>query len=215
MLLALHQGRPQHRELLVEVLWPEARLKLGGAQSAGRGLQHPPVPGVGRRDRGSHPPAGGRVRAGAAGGGGRRDHLRADHRGGTHRLGAPPPDSASGRPRSLPGEPLPEVGPADWVVEERDRLRLLAAGLAAAAAADAIALADHGVAIDLGATLGEPGRLSRPGLAAADRDVRGGRRPERGRGGARRPPAGVGRPRGRPPACRRRSSAAVRRSVVR
>ena len=47
------------------------------------------------------------------------------------------------------GELLPEVGPADWVVEDRDRLRLLAAGLAAAAAADAIAVADHGAAIDL------------------------------------------------------------------
>ena len=35
------------------------------------------------------------------------------------------------------------------MVEDRDRLRLLAAGLAAAAAADAIAVADHGAAIDL------------------------------------------------------------------
>ena len=29
MLLALHQGRPQHRELLIEALWPEATLSSG------------------------------------------------------------------------------------------------------------------------------------------------------------------------------------------
>ena len=58
-------------------------VELGGPQSAGRGLQHPPVPGGGRRGRRSDPPAGRRVRAGAPGSGGRRDRVRADRRGGT------------------------------------------------------------------------------------------------------------------------------------
>jgi DNA-binding SARP family transcriptional activator len=47
------------------------------------------------------------------------------------------------------GELLPEVGPADWVVEERERLRLLAATVASAAASDAVTTGDLGRAIDL------------------------------------------------------------------
>ena len=149
MLLALHQGRPQHREPLIEALWPEATLSSGV-----RSLQV----------------AVSSIRQCLAVGGGLGDPIR--RQGDAYELvlaGAVVDVATFERTieeaRHLPrgaalttrrvaldlylGELLPEVGPADWVVEERDRLRLLAAGLAAAAASDAIALADHEAAIDL------------------------------------------------------------------
>jgi DNA-binding SARP family transcriptional activator len=149
MLLALHQGRPQHRELLIEALWPEATLSSGV-----RSLQV----------------AVSSIRQCLAVGGVVGDPIR--RQGDAYELvlpGAMADVTAFERTveeaRHLPrgaaltvrqaaldlylGELLPEVGPADWVVEDRERLRLLAAGLAAAAAADAIAVADHGTAIDL------------------------------------------------------------------
>jgi DNA-binding SARP family transcriptional activator len=149
MLLALHQGRPQHRELLIEALWPEATLSSGV-----RSLQV----------------AVSSIRQCLAVGGLVGDPIR--RQGDAYELVLPGavvdvirfermieesrhlPRSAALAARRVAlelylGELLPEVGPADWVVEDRDRLRLLAASLAAAAAADAIAVADHGAAIDL------------------------------------------------------------------
>jgi DNA-binding SARP family transcriptional activator/tetratricopeptide (TPR) repeat protein len=149
MLLALHQGRPQHRELLIEALWPEATLSSGI-----RSLQV----------------AVSSIRQCLAVGGLGGDPIR--RQGDAYELMLPgavvdvitfertieesrhlPPGAALAARRVAlelyRGELLPEVGPADWVVEDRDRLRLLAASLAAAAATDAIALADHGAAIDL------------------------------------------------------------------
>ena len=149
MLLALHQGRPLHRELLIEALWPEATLSSGV-----RSLQV----------------AVSSIRQCLAVGGMVGDPIR--RQGDAYELVLPGAvvdvttfertiEEARRLPRSAAltarrialelylGELLPEVGPADWVVEDRDRLRLLAASLAAAAAADAIAVADHGAAIDL------------------------------------------------------------------
>jgi DNA-binding SARP family transcriptional activator len=149
MLLALHQGRPLHRELLIEALWPEATLSSGV-----RSLQV----------------AVSSIRQCLAVGGLVGDPIR--RQGDAYELLLPGAvvdvitfertiEESRHLPRSAAlaarrdalelylGELLPEVGPADWVVEDRDRLRLLAASLAAAAAADAIAVADHGAAIDL------------------------------------------------------------------
>ena len=149
MLLALHQGRPLHRELLIEALWPEATLSSGV-----RSLQV----------------AVSSIRQCLALGGVLGDPIR--RQGDAYELVLPgavvdvtafertieearhqrPGQALAARRTALDlylGELLPEVGPADWVVEDRDRLRLMAAGLAAAAAADASAVDDHGAAIDL------------------------------------------------------------------
>ncbi len=149
MLLALHQGRPQHRELLVEALWPEATLSSGvrslqvAVSSIRQCLAVGGVPGDPIRRQGD---AYELVLPGAV------IDVTAFERtieGARH---LPREDALRARRAALDlylGELLPEVGPADWVVEDRDRVRLLAAGVAAAAAADAIAVADHGTAIDL------------------------------------------------------------------
>ena len=149
MLLALHQSRPQHRELLIEALWPEATLSSGV-----RSLQV----------------AVSSIRQCLAAGGVMSDPIR--RQGDAYELVLPgaavdvtaferiieesrhlrTEDALAARQTALDlyrGELLPEVGPVDWVVEDRDRLRLLAAGLAAAAAADAVAVSDQGAAIDL------------------------------------------------------------------
>ncbi|HYI54830.1 MAG TPA: AAA family ATPase [Microlunatus sp.] len=149
MLLALHQGRPQHRELLIEALWPEATLSSGVRSLqvavssirqclAAGGVMSDPIRRQGDAYELVLPGAAVDVTAFERINEESR-HLRAE-------------DALAARQKALDlyrGELLPEVGPADWVVEDRDRLRLLAAGLAAAAAADAIAVSDQGAAIDL------------------------------------------------------------------
>ncbi|HEY5788871.1 MAG TPA: AAA family ATPase [Microlunatus sp.] len=149
MLLALHQGRPLHRELLIEALWPEATLSSGvrSLQVAVSSIRHclavSGVPGDPIRRQGDAyelllPGAAIDVTAFQR----TIEDARHLRRG----------DALTARQTALDlylGDLLPEVGPADWVVEDRERLRLLAAGLAAAAAADAVSVADHGVAIDL------------------------------------------------------------------
>jgi len=149
MLLSLHYGRPKHRELIIETLWPEATLASGI-----RSLQV----------------AVSSVRQCLAAGGVAVDPIlrRADayelalpravsdlvefERLADEARRRPPADALAARTRALDlyrGELLPEVGPAEWVVEERDRLRLVAATVAAAAAADAVTVGDHGSAIEL------------------------------------------------------------------
>lgn len=149
MLLALHQDRPVHRELLIEALWPEATLSSGirslqvAVSSIRQCLTVAGVPGETIRRQGD---AYELVLPGAV-----VDVSVFEQTVDDARHLAPAAALASRR-RALDlyrGELLPEVGPADWVVEDRDRLRLLAAGLAAAAAADAIALADPDTALEL------------------------------------------------------------------
>ena len=149
MLLALHQGRPLHRELLIEALWPEATLSSGvrslqvAVSSIRQCLAVGGVVGDPIRRQGD---AYELVLPGAA------VDVTAFERTIEEARHLQPGAALSARQVALDlylGELLPEVGPADWVVEDRDRLRLLAAGLAAAAAADALAVADHGAAIDL------------------------------------------------------------------
>lgn len=149
MILALRHDHLLHRELIIEALWPEATLASGvrslqvAVSSVRQCLVAGGVPGDPIRRQGD---AYELVLPGV-----RYDVAEFER-------GADDARRLTGRVRlqrraaaldCYAGELLPEVGPADWVVEERDRLRLLAASVAVAAAADAVALDDLGAAIDL------------------------------------------------------------------
>ncbi|MGB7983469.1 MAG: AAA family ATPase [Candidatus Nanopelagicales bacterium] len=148
MILALHHGHALHRELIIEALWPEAPLASGirslqvAVSSARQCLVAGGLPGDPIRRQGD---AYELVLPGV------RYDVAEFERGATERR-LTGRDGLQRRKAALDcyqGELLPEVGPADWVLEERDRLRLLAARVAVAAAADAVALDDLSVAIDL------------------------------------------------------------------
>lgn len=149
MLLALHLGRPLHRETIIEALWPEASLSSGirslqvAVSSVRQCLLAAGVPGdpISRRGEAYELVLPGALCDVAA------LERRADE---ARRLLAP--EALVVRIDALllyGGELLPEVGPADWVVGERDRLRLLVATVAGLAAADAAAADDLGLAVDL------------------------------------------------------------------
>jgi DNA-binding SARP family transcriptional activator len=148
MLLAMNHGRQLHREQLIETLWPGATLTSGI-----RSLQV----------------AVSSVRQCLSTGGITEDALR--RHGDTYALQLPsvddqlaafewlahhatrvqPPEALRLRVAALDrytGDLLPEVGPAEWVVEERDRLRLMAAQVGSAAARDALAANDLRTALD-------------------------------------------------------------------
>jgi DNA-binding SARP family transcriptional activator len=148
MLLALYHGRPLHRELIIEALWPEATLSSGircqqvAVSSVRQCLAQVAVPSDPVRRQGD---AYELVLPGIV-----SDVVTFERAAeNTRRLTRA--EALTVRTSALElyrGDLLPEVGPADWVVEERDRLRLEAAALAAAAAADAIAVEDLGAAIE-------------------------------------------------------------------
>jgi DNA-binding SARP family transcriptional activator len=152
-MLAMHHGHDVHRERLVDALWPEASLPSGI-----RSLQV----------------AVSSIRQCLTAAGLSEDCLR--RRGDTYALQLPDAtDQLSeferlsqragqlarngNRPAALEsalaaldlygGDLLPEVGPADWVVEERDRLRTVAAGVGAIAAE--LALEQDQLAAGIGA----------------------------------------------------------------
>ncbi len=148
MLLALQHRRPLHREHLIEQLWPGSTLESGVrclqvAVSSVRQCLH--AAGVGRpavvREGDAYalriPEADDQLQAfeslvsKAAAGGDPRVTLRLR----TQALGL------------YTGHLLPEAGPAEWVVDERERLRRLAAATAAAAAEDALAVDDPRTAL--------------------------------------------------------------------
>ena len=160
MLLALRAGRPIHREELIEAIWPEATL-VSGTRSlqvavssvrqwlAGAGLGED---ALGRRGDAyvlSLPAVELDV-----------DRFEESARSATAGSGAADGDALAGYLAALDayrGDLLPEVGPAEWVLGERDRLRTLAAHLAADAArialtdgrwSDGIAAARRSVALD-------------------------------------------------------------------
>lgn len=149
MIMGLHHGHPLHREMIIEALWPEATLTSGirSLQVAVSSVRQCLVAGgvVGdpiRRQGDSYE----LVLPGV------RSDLLAFERGVDQARRQSGRDGLRCRLAALDcytGELLPEVGPADWVVEERDRLRLLAAGTAASAAADAANLGDLDPAIEL------------------------------------------------------------------
>jgi DNA-binding SARP family transcriptional activator/energy-coupling factor transporter ATP-binding protein EcfA2 len=147
MLLAMNHGRQLHRERLVDLLWPDASLTSGI-----RCLQV----------------AVSAIRQCLSMGGIAEDALRRhgdayalqlpavfDQLAEFERLAQPTGRTAGAGPlRSrlealdlYAGDLLPEVGPAEWVVEERARLRLLAASVGSEAARDALAGGDLRVAL--------------------------------------------------------------------
>ena len=149
MLLAMNHGRQLHREQLVDALWPDATLASGirslqvAVSSIRQCLRR------GGNHRGCPPPARRRVRAAAPGRVGPAGRLRAA--GPRGRAGAGNRRPCGSRLAALDryaGDLLPEVGPAEWVVEERNRLRLLAASVGSAAARDALAAGELRTALD-------------------------------------------------------------------
>jgi ATP/maltotriose-dependent transcriptional regulator MalT/DNA-binding SARP family transcriptional activator len=148
MLLAMNHGRHLHREQLVDALWPDATLTSGI-----RSLQV----------------AVSSIRQCLGAGGIIEDALHrrgdayalqfpavSDQLADFERLAHPagPESQADGLRRRLAalaaytGDLLPEVGPAEWAVEERARLRLLAASVGSEAARDALAAGQLRVALD-------------------------------------------------------------------
>lgn len=149
MRLALDLGRPLHRELIIADLWPEATLSSGirslqvAVSSVRQCLTAAGVPGDPvRRTDDSYALVLGEATSDLAeferlADRGHRQPATVALRSGTEALAC------------YRGDLLPEVGPADWVVEERDRLRLRAAMVATASAAVAVELGEHSVALDL------------------------------------------------------------------
>jgi ATP/maltotriose-dependent transcriptional regulator MalT len=148
MFLAMNHGRQLHREQLVEALWPYATLASGI-----RSLQVTVSS----------------IRQCLSMGGIPEDALR--RHGDAYALELPSvfdqlanferlahAATRTQRPEALrlrlaaidlyAGDLLPEVGPAEWVVDERIRLRLLAAEVALEAARDALAIDDLRTALD-------------------------------------------------------------------
>ena len=151
MLLCLHHGRQVHREELVDALWPDATLTSGirslqvAVSTARQCLAAGGLPEECLRRHGDsyafELPDVVDQRA-------RFEQLaqRADRDQGAGRH----PDALRGRLAALElyvGDLLPEVGPAEWVVEDRSRLRLLAATVGAAAARSALQLGELAVGI--------------------------------------------------------------------
>lgn len=152
-LLALHHGRRQHREHLVDALWPDATLASGtrslqvavssvrqcllaaglhegclSRQGDGYVLELPGAVVQLQRLEELAREAGRQARAG--------DHARALATG-------------AAALELYAGDLLPEAGPADWVVHERDRVRTLAAELGAEAARSASAAGELAVGVRL------------------------------------------------------------------
>ncbi len=146
MVLALHQGRGRHRETLIAELWPDATL-VSGLRSlqvaissvrlclAGAGLTEDCVLRQGDAYALCLPDAWIEL-----------EHFEQLVRGaaraevsGDARLAL---DQRTSALDSYTGDLLPETGPAEWVVPERERLRALAASTGAAAAQVALNLGE-------------------------------------------------------------------------
>ncbi len=147
-LLALHQGRPVHRETLVESLWPEAGAAAGtrSMQVAVSALRRVLEPGSARggsqllvREADSYRLA---LPDPAASDVAEFDAARRAARQATGAGDVAAARTALERARAAyRGDLLPEDGPAEWVVKPRDQLRLQATELASAEA---------GLALDAG-----------------------------------------------------------------
>jgi DNA-binding SARP family transcriptional activator len=139
MLLAMNHGRQLHREQLVDALWPDATLASGvrSLQVAVSSIRHclgaGGIPEDALRRHGDayalQLPAVSDQLA---------DFERLAHEAGREQGSAALGSRLAALDRYA-GDLLPEVGPAEWVVEERTRLRLLAASVGSAAARDALA----------------------------------------------------------------------------
>ena len=148
MLLAMNHGRQLHREELVDALWPDATLASGirSLQVAVSSIrQCLTAAGITEDALRRHGDAYALQLPGAS------DEL-ADFERLAHTAGREQGTEALGsRLAALDryaGDLLPEVGPAEWVVEERNRLRLLAASVGSAAARDALTAGELRTALD-------------------------------------------------------------------
>ena len=202
MLLAMNHGRQLHREQLVDALWPDATLASGirSLQVAVSSIrQCLGAAGITEDALRRHGDAYALQLPGAS------DQLadfeRLAHAAGREQ-GAEALRSRLAALDRYAGDLLPEVGPAEWVVEERNRLRLLAASVGSAAARDALAAGRAADRARRGPALGGAGPVPRLVLAAGGGDQRAARRSERGRGRPAGAGPGLGRP--RPGRARRR-----------
>ena len=148
MLLAMNHGRQLHREQLVDALWPDSTLASGirSLQVAVSSIrQCLCAAGVTEDALRRHGDAYALQLPGVS------DQL-ADFERLAHAAGREQGSEALGSRLSAldryAGDLLPEVGPAEWVVEERNRLRLLAASVGSAAARDALAAGELRTALD-------------------------------------------------------------------
>jgi DNA-binding SARP family transcriptional activator len=150
MMLALRSGQPIHREELMAAIWPEASNASGTrslqvAVSSAR--QWLVAAGLGEDSLPRHGDAYVLDLPGA-----RVDVQRFEElaRAAGPRNGLDGPAALAAQLAALEaycGDLLPELGPADWVVTERDRLRTLAARLGADAAQTALGLGDWSAGI--------------------------------------------------------------------
>ncbi|MEV4136660.1 BTAD domain-containing putative transcriptional regulator, partial [Dactylosporangium sp. NPDC049742] len=158
-LLAMHAGRPLHRETMLEALWPgvataSATRSLHVTLSSLRAVL-PPEPRLLSRDGDAYEltlPPGGYSDIGSFAAA-LREARRAAVAGDGHARAAALHEALF----AYGGELLPEDGPAEWVVHEREVLRrraaeaateLATALLAAGETADAVAAAERCVQID-------------------------------------------------------------------
>jgi DNA-binding SARP family transcriptional activator len=155
-LLALHEGRPVHRETLVETLWPDLSAAAGmhSLQVAVSSLRRFLDPGAARGESELLARAGDTYQLSLPAGS-RSDlaEFEACLREWRELRAAPGAAAAADRAAALRramvvyrGDLLPEDGPAEWVVRERDRLRHDAAEAATALGAAEFAAGDPATA---------------------------------------------------------------------
>jgi len=148
MLLAMNHGRQVHREQIIDALWPDATLASGirSLQVAVSSIrQCLNAGGISEGALRRHGDAYALELPSAS------DQLADFQRLARAATQAPRPKALQLRLAALdryPGDLLPEVGPAEWVVEERTRLRLLAAEVGSEAARDALAADDLRAALE-------------------------------------------------------------------
>jgi DNA-binding SARP family transcriptional activator len=148
MLLAMNHGRQLHREQLVDTLWPDATLASGirSLQVAVSSIRHClSTGGIAEDALRRHGDAYALELPSAD------DQLADFERLAYEATRAQPPNALRLRLAALDrytGDLLPEAGPAEWVVEERTRLRLLAAEVGSGAARDALAAGDLRTALE-------------------------------------------------------------------
>ena len=147
MLLALRQGQGVHREELVDALWPNLTLASGirSLQVAVSSIRQCLwLGGLGKGVLLRHGDAYVLALPGAV------DQLRSFERLVTEaaqHAGAAALQRRCAALELYAGDLLPEAGPAEWVVGERDRLHRLAATVASAAASDALEAGDATTAL--------------------------------------------------------------------
>jgi DNA-binding SARP family transcriptional activator len=164
-LLVLHEGRPVHREVLMEALWPGGDPVSGGRnlQVLVSSLRQALEPGRGRGDETLVSRDGGAYRL-ALPDGAEIDLVSFRHALADGRANADPRLAAAAYTCALDvyvGELFPEEGPADWVIEPREQLLGEATEAARGLAEALLALGDPLAAA----------RACRRGLALERRDA--------------------------------------------